>query len=236
MKRLFLSLTSLLFVGWLQAQTVQRVQWWFDADYSLCNTDSTTSTALWHLDIDASQLRDGFHTLYLHLQDTSGMWGSPRSFLFYKSPQVDSTGQANLVYTCWYDQDYSHHISGTITGGTMLIDASQLRDGFHTVNIQLGDGATARLKSYLIYKQLHLADDSSNIELVYWYDGEDQLTLRRSSPAVGLHLLDVPAMECGEQTINLALKDSRGNMTSLIKRDFILLDSACCLPDRKSVV
>ena len=366
MKRLFLSLTSLLFVGWLQAQTVQRVQWWFDADYSLCNTDSTTSTALWHLDIDASQLRDGFHTLYLHLQDTSGMWGSPRSFLFYKSPQVDSTGQANLVYTCWYDQDYSHHISGAITGGTMLIDASQLRDGFHTVNIQLGDGATARLKSflfykspqvdstgqanlvytcwydqdyshhisgaitggtmlidasqlrdgfhtvniqlgdgatarlksflfykspqvdstgqanlvytcwydqdyshhisgaitggtmlidasqlrdgfhtvniqlgdgatarlksYLIYKQLHLADDSSNIELVYWYDGEDQLTLRRSSPAVGLHLLDVPAMECGEQTINLALKDSRGNMTSLIKRDFILLDSACCLP------
>ena len=70
----------------------------------------------------------------------------------------------------------------------------------------------------------------STLELVYWYEGEDEVTMRHSSPAAGVHLLDVPNLECGEQVINLFLKDGNGNMTGFINRNFIMLDSNCCLP------
>ena len=353
----------LLLYGSLSAQTVHRIQYWFDGQYDAHQCDSTT-TGSWQIEIDVAHLRDGFHTLYFHVQDTSGLWGSPRSYLFYKTaqndstgmanlvytcwfdqdyshryegnigngnlligashlrdgfhtanlqlgngttarlqtylfyknpqvdstgtanlvytcwfdqdyshryqgnigngnllieashlrdgfhtanlqlgngttarlqtylfyktPQVDSTGTANLVYTCWFDQDYSHRYQGNIGNGNLLIEASNLRDGFHTANLQLGEGSTARLQTYLIYKMTHLTD--STMELVYWYEGEDEITMRRSNPALGVHLLDVPSLECGNQVINLALKDGYGNMTSFIHRNFIMLDSTCCLP------
>ena len=65
-------------VGWLllacpllRAQTAYTCQYWFDGDYA-AHTEVTSDSVHWQTSINTSHLTLGLHTLYLHLQDTSG--------------------------------------------------------------------------------------------------------------------------------------------------------------------
>ena len=212
MKHRFLAL-----VGWLllacpllRAQTRYICQYWFDGNYA-AHTDITIDTDHWQTPIEASHLTLGLHTLYLHLQDTSGQWTSPRSYLFYRMADTLSH-QPTATYQCWFDQDRSTLQQGLIGDGNLLIETATLASGMHTFNLQLGNGMAARLQSFLFYK-VPVAD-SGNLNMTYscWFD-QDTSTMQSGNVGNGHLLIDATAISDGLHTFNLQLNS--GNLTNL---------------------
>ena len=200
---------------------------WFDQDYS---THQTYNLANGINLIDVTTLSEGYHILHLRLG--RGSSSSARSFLFYKPIEEDTTvsGQ-ELVYTCWFDQNYSTHQTYNLANGINLIDVTTLSEGYHILHLRLGTGASSSARSYLFYKPMQqdtTAIDASQSTLVYWFDGET--TPHKISPALGSHIIVPPAIECGEQGyIHTALKVGGRYVTSVRSHRFVMMDSVCCI-------
>ena len=207
----------------LSAQSVQYT-YWFDDQLDVRITDSLTTTS--HLQIEASHLPTGFHTMFMLLGSDSTV--RLESFMFYITPPTLPPDTYGTQYTYWFDDNHESPITGTLTGERMLIDCNSLDFGSHTLTMLLGTSATARLESFMFYI-LPQRQIVQSTELAYWYEGEN--VLHHVSPFGGLHLLDVPEMVCGEQgKIHLMASDSLGNTSPLMTQEFVMMDSNCCLP------
>ncbi len=212
MKHRFIVLVGWLLLGCrlLSAQTSYTCQYWFDGNYS-SHFDTTATSGHWQALIETGHLPLGLHTLYMHLQDSSGRWTAPQSFLFFRTEDTLSIHAPR--YTCWFDQDRNGTLQqGTIGNGTLLIDVATIDNGLHTFNLQLGDGLTARLQSFLFYK-VPMAD-SSGLNMTYscWFD-QDTSTMQSGNVASGHLLIDATGISKGLHTLNLQL--NAGSLTQL---------------------
>ncbi len=197
--------------------------YWFDENY---NHHYLGNLGNGHLLLDCDSLRDGFHTLYMQLG--SGTLARLQNFIFYQPPQDLLADSFDVHYTYWFDNNYNHHYTGTLTDGHLLIAADSLREGFHTLYMQLGSGTTARLENFLFLVPPERFYENFT-DLVYWFG--DETTFHRLSPMSGPHVLEVPEMECGEEgIIHLMAMDSNGNTSPVLNHTFIMMDSSCCLP------
>ena len=197
--------------------------YWFDESY---NHHYTGNLGNGYLLLDCNNLRDGFHTLYMQLG--TGTSARLQNFMFYLPPQDLVADSFDIHYTYWFDNNYYHHYSGTLTNGHLLIDADSLREGFHTLYMQLGTGTTARLQNFmfLVPPQRFVAEYT---EMVYWFG--DESTVHHLSPMAGTHLIAVPPMTCGEEgLIHLMAMDSNGNTSPVLNHTYVWMDSSCCLP------
>ena len=111
----------------LSAQSLTRCKYWFDQNYSAAQ-EVTLGNSTLQFQVDASALRVGLHSLNLHIQDSAGVWSSPRSFLFFYVPSVAS---ATSIYKYWFDDNTADAQNGTLTNGTMMLNASSLPIGMH---------------------------------------------------------------------------------------------------------
>ena len=169
--------------------------YWFDQNYGSHVSDTTSGSLM----VDVSHLSDGFHTLYL--QTGKGLVARLQSFLFYKLPA--SAADTTAYYAYWFDQDYSRRIDGT-TGGTVIVDVTDLRDGFHTFNIQTGEGRVAGLRSFLFYKMPVYTPDSLSLHYHAWFDSD--LENSQDGHLMGEHLLlGVASLGDGFHTLNLQI-------------------------------
>ena len=125
MKRLFIFIVAWLAVGMLSAQSLTRCKYWFDQNYS-ASQEVTLNNSTLQFQIDATTLSKGVHCLNLHIQDSAGVWSSPRSFLFFYVPSVAS---ATSIYKYWFDDNTADAQNGTLTNGTMMLNASSLPVG-----------------------------------------------------------------------------------------------------------
>lgn len=117
--RQFLKLTS--------KETRQLVYWFDDNDSHAVTTVAQQGVS----SIDVSSLPEGFHTLRYRVQDgQSPSTTVSRSFL--KTIVADGT-----QWHCWFDDDRSTMQSGTDVNGTIVLDVSQLEDGFHQLHVQV---------------------------------------------------------------------------------------------------
>ena len=149
MKRCILTLLALSLCCCISAQSVFRLHYWFDDQFADGIT-VTSSNGRWQSPIEASHLSDGFHNFYYQVQDSTEQWFSPRSYLFYRLP--DTVTEHQVHYTCWFDEDYEHTQSDSVSAGSLLLDAGALATGFHTVNFQFNFSNSVSFKSYLFYK------------------------------------------------------------------------------------
>ena len=201
MKRLLLILLCLLGATGVRAQQ-HTIEYWFDQHYEARGTVGSDS-ASWQMLLDVSSLDGGLHTLYLHLRDTAGRSSAPRSFIFYKSYTIDSTG-FDLGYTCWFDQDYAHRQTGTLGTGNLLLEVGDLRDGLHTLNLQLGSGANAELRSYVFYKVPVFQSAEFTLDYTCWFD-QDYAHRQTGTLGTGNLLLEVGDLRDGLHTLNFQL-------------------------------
>lgn len=198
MKRLFIFIVAWLAVGMLSAQSLTRCKYWFDQDYSAAQ-EVTLGNSTLQFQVDASALRVGLHSLNLHIQDSAGVWSSPRSFLFFYVPSVAS---ATSIYKYWFDDNTADAQNGTLTNGTMMLNASSLPIGMHTLSLQCMVGTDIRVEQHLFYK---MPAPAQSISFTFHYridGGEFQtadfnsqggavaLTLDLSDIAEGTHTID----------------------------------------------
>ncbi|MBR1765818.1 MAG: hypothetical protein IJ745_02095, partial [Bacteroidales bacterium] len=202
-KIIFLGIVVSLCLQNVWAQSSYTAECWFDNQYDQRRETTSPTGSLWQMQLDVSDLGDGMHTLFLHLRDTAGRYSVPRSFLFFKMADTDGSPFA-MRYDYWFDDDYDHHGSDTLRSQSLLLDVSSLRDGMHTLNLQLGEGAAAELHSYLFFKSPMVETKAFAMRYDYWFDddydhhGSD--TLRSQSL-----LLDVAGLRDGMHTLNLQL-------------------------------
>ncbi|MBR6355106.1 MAG: hypothetical protein IKS01_04925, partial [Paludibacteraceae bacterium] len=193
--------------------------YWFNQDYA----HRVEGVGGGDLIIDVTQLKDGFHTL--NVMAGKGRSASLQSFLFYKIPSYTSEN-FNLNYFCWFDENIDSTQHGVISQGPLLLDVSALKDGFHTVNIQLGTGSTNMLKSALFYKMPLV--DSTDMALTYicWFD-EDYSNSTTGDIGNGNLLFDISSLDEGFHTVNLQFGKGRAAMLqSYLFYKVIEVDSA----------
>ncbi len=182
----------------LSAQSLTRCKYWFDQNYSAAQ-EVTLGNSTLQFQVDASALRVGLHSLNLHIQDSAGVWSSPRSFLFFYVPSVAS---ATSIYKYWFDDNTADAQNGTLTNGTMMLNASSLPVGMHTLSLQCMVGTDIRVEQHLFYKMPAPAQ-STSFTFHYRIDGGEfqtadfnsqggavALTLDLSDIAEGTHTID----------------------------------------------
>ena len=199
MKRYLLVFLALLFYGGLFAQTTYTIQYWFDGKYEAQNTISNIAGS-WNDSIDISSLDFGFHTLYLQTKDTSNRWFPTQVFSFFALTGIEES--FSMVYTYWFDQDYSNRQSGNISGENLLIDVAGLDEGFHQINIQTGEDNKAKLETYYFYKLPLQNGEEFSMVYTYWFD-QDYSNGQSGSVGNGNLLIDVANLDEGFHQINI---------------------------------
>ena len=203
MKRLLLCVAWCLLGLSLSAQSVQYT-YWFDDQLDVRITDSLTSTS--HLQIEASHLPTGFHTMFMLLGSDSTV--RLESFMFYITPPTLPPDTYGTQYTYWFDDNHESPITGTLTGERMLIDCNSLDYGFHTLTMLLGTGATTRLESFMFYiTPPTLPPDTYGTHYTYWFDDDHE------NPVVGTltggqMLIDCNSLDYGSHTLTMLLGTS----------------------------
>lgn len=139
---------------------------WFDQNYANRQT-GTLGTGNLLFDVDS--LDGGIHIFNLQFGD--GMEAELHSYVFYKELEYDSIFR-NTEYVRWFDQDYANRQVGVIDSGYMLIDISSMTIGPHYLNLQLGEGSDAELRSFLFYKVETFYDTAilDVCDWTLWYD------------------------------------------------------------------
>jgi len=197
---------------------------WFDQDYENKSSGTLDGSPLL---LNVSSLREGFH--FLNVQTGEGMDASLQSFLFYRPADEVQPGNAKK-YTFWFDQDYSDPFTGQLDGTPVQLDVSSLRDGFHFLNVQTGEGMDAALQSFLFYKVPVQDQEELGIEYFYWFNRDinhiqsglltsediineliDNNNLTDEQVNKIRMMLDVSSLPDGIDTLNLLLKTDDHN-------------------------
>lgn len=110
-------------------------RYWFDDDIDNIKISPQVQGIF---DIDVSQLEEGFHIIRYQLVGTNGDVSQIASRSFYKVfvPSMSS-------WRCWFDNDYTTVQTGTDMNKTLLLDVTQLSDGYHALHLQVEGGAQA---------------------------------------------------------------------------------------------
>lgn len=169
------------------AMTVARAQmhyyYWFDNGE--IRSVTTSNTGAWTWNVDASELREGFHTLHVMASPVGqNNWSAPRTLYFVKAPaQADLQG---MTYVASVDNRVVQ--TGTIdsNNGTIVldIDLATVPMGFHSLNVVLitKNGAATDYRSAYFWK-LHTGGNHIT-RYEYWLnDGYNKQTVDVSSTA-----------------------------------------------------
>ena len=115
---------------------------WFDQDIEHQQTGSFGTGSFL---LDAADLEPGLHMLYMALEGYG--LTSAEHFLFYKASAENPVNPDNVVYHYWFDNDVDNIQTGAFGDGNLLLDASDLEYGYHTLYIMLeGDCLTTTQK------------------------------------------------------------------------------------------
>lgn len=82
--------------------------------------------------IDVSALPEGFHTFYFQVVGKDGSLSSIVARSFYKVVVPESAR-----YRCWVDDEPSTMTVGKYTGAPVLVDVSQISEGYHVMRVQI---------------------------------------------------------------------------------------------------
>ena len=157
---------------------------WFDQDHAHMQIGPLGNGSLL---LDVSELDEGIHTLNILLEGST--LTSTQSYMFIKvaqqeGPLIDPIEMSNLVYHCWFDQDYENRVVAPISNGIMLLDVNNIGDGLHTVHILLeGEALTSTLTYMFLKKPEH--QDFGIAKWQYYLNGDvTQIHTTEISPII----------------------------------------------------
>ena len=149
-------------------------RYWFDDEIDKMHQSKNVGGLM---DIDVSELDEGLHKIHYQVVGTGGSISSTASRSFYKV--YISTG---VSWRCWFDNDFSTVQSGDGVDDTLLLDVTNLADGFHVIHIQADGGSGAASvpisKPFLKVPQTIGVDDYTCLCMV-----DDQLYKEEKIPA-----------------------------------------------------
>ena len=125
-------------------RSVKKLRYWFDEDLSnifTINAQNGVNT------IDVSHLQPGIHIIYCQIEDAIGNLTDVSSRLFFRQTATD-----HLQWAYWFDEDEETKQMTSQSGETVLIDVSELVDGFHTIHHQVRGLASSDVVTRMFIK------------------------------------------------------------------------------------
>ena len=174
---------------------------WFDEDMESQQTAALDGGAFF-LSVDG--LSYGLHTVHVLLVGSA--FSTIKSYMFLKPEVFD---MENLVYHCWFDQDMEHQVVESFSGGSILMDVSELSDGLHTLHFLLEGSAYTTTKSYLFMKVPTNPD--GDLHYRCWFN-QDVATVQTGDVGSGVFQLEVSALPVGQHSVTVQL--DKGTLSS----------------------
>ena len=172
---------------------------WFDEDHSNMQSGSIGNGII---TFDVSNLSEGMHSVNVQLGE--GMHAQLWRQTFYRIPSSIIPAQVT-TYHCWFDEDHSNMQSGSIGNGIIMFDVSNLSEGMHSVNVQLGEGAHAQLWRQTFYKPVLPSEtDTTPIPYTCWFD-EDYTTRQTGILTDGIITLNTSQLDSNLHTLYMQL-------------------------------
>jgi len=217
MKRFKLFLLCCFVVSTSSGQTINAIEYWFDAEFAGRTQIAVTSAPSVNMsEFNTVALSEGLHTVNFRAKDNDNRWSVTHSQLFYKLPAVVS-GVELSAYEYWVDESYAAKVNTNIAGTTLVLntgfDVSGLSEGLHKINIRMKDANNrwSVTHSQLFYK---LPAVVSGVELSayeYWIDESYAAKVNTNTTGATLVLntgFDVSGLSEGLHKINIRMKDA----------------------------
>ena len=131
----------------------------------------------------------------------------------------------------WFDDDPSSLAKLQQIQGKLLIDASSLVEGLHTLHLQLEDenGAVCSPRSSVFLKFNSESTVAPTAQLRYWYD--DLPIVTTVAATSGLQTLDVSALVEGLHTLHYQVVDSNGKASHVMSSVFLKFNHLSAIGD-----
>ena len=186
--------------------TARNLIYWFDdeTDVKSINIEEGVQA------LDASHLLDGLHTIHYQVLCSNGQMTAAQSSVFMRiSTDTESIAAKSLRY--WFD-DQLTATETEVINGMHLFDASQLKDGLHTIHYQVKDSkdVLSTPVSSIFMKMEATAGMTAN-SLRYWFD-DNAATMQVAEVGNGSQILDVSELQTGIHTLHYQLIDSKGKI------------------------
>lgn len=182
-----------------RGQALAEWYYWFDTD-DKPHEMGTVTNQQFKLQTDVSHLSRGFHTLFVQVKDTAGVYSTPYSQMFYNMPESEN----HLLKFCYWFDNSGDVIERAYEKGQYLLDVSHLHPGFHFLNYYLYDmkGTMTDIHSTGFY----CSPMPSRQKLYYWLAGDTVAT--QIPDFSGDVVLDVTRAYEGFNTIFFLMEDN----------------------------
>ena len=212
------------------AQSLQRIEYWFDDDFSSRSTISLSGSedAVTKL-LSTDGLDNGVHKFSFRIRRSDGKYSAISSSLFFK--QNDSMGE-KLEY--WLDDDYEHRVSMDISATEAeqeltfdLHDMEWCPVGFHQLHIRVS--AEGKGMSSVYTTGIWKCPLGNATQIEYWFDNNKAnsqvLSGHLSSDGKGYIIntdLDVSQLSIGMHRLNYRACDKENQFYGAVQSDIFL--------------
>lgn len=138
-------------------------RYWLDNDTSTMKRGEYTGETLM---LDVSKIQDGIHVLHLQMEATGGA-STPFTALFMKVPDMK-----NMTYRYWVDNDHTTMKSGRYVGEPLMVDVSDMEDGFHIIYFQVEGTGGASIPANRMFIKIPQTEDIGEMTCVCTIDGK----------------------------------------------------------------
>lgn len=210
-----------LCIPWI-ARGQSEYEWncWFDYDINSRQTLSYTGEAV---QLDVSELADGFHTVFCQADFGSGLVSAVVSRNFLKVPQTEGVDYLTCLF--YIDGEFYQKENISSKGGILskTLDVGQLSQGLHQLEVQVvtpGGAATGTYNCHFI--RALMKRELDEMQCVYSVDGGEFKTEAGQMANGAFHCdLNVAELEDGLHRIVYMLSDRQGTQTKLQTQFFI---------------
>lgn len=192
--------------------SVEQGYYWFDNDRTTRQKAGQVQGAFF---VDVSGLADGFHTICYQVVGKDKALSTVVSRPFFKFTILE-----NVSYRCWVDNDLSTMVSGQAVGEPILVDVSQVSDGFHFMHVQV-EGVEAPVVSRPFLK-IPQTDGVEYLKCLCYMD--DKFYLAEDVPSTGGVInwsIDVRSLSEGMHHILIQVATPSGAISATYEADFL---------------
>jgi len=224
----------------LTLRNIVAYDYWLNGDFSSKISVSTTPSASFvFLDsLNISVLPNGVNSVSFRFKDNSGLWSSPATKVFIKTPAAALLAQRNIVaYQYWLNGDFLNKITASTTPNASFVfldslNISVLPDGLNSVSFRFKDNSelwsAPATKFFVKTADAQTLYNKDIVAYQFWMNDEVQnkttVNIADTQLFTYLDSVNVANLHNGMNTLNYRFKDADGLWTALVQRAFIKKD------------
>ena len=193
--------------------TVKKLHYWFDNEEALTHSIPMTQG---NFSIDVSGLAPGLHFIYCIAEDAAGNRSDALCRAFYRQPK-----QSALRWSYWFDEEENARATIPLPNGVVMIDISELQEGFHVFHSQVLENASSDITTTMFIK-VPQTEGTDYMTCISTVDGN--LVAEEKLSAAGGILkwdMDVSKMDVGLHKAMFQVITPSGAASTIAERYFI---------------